>query len=68
VEAQELSSLLQTSGGYGLSVILMTVVAFLWRTIQAKDAKMEEKDERIFGLLDKQNEVLKALERLERKP
>jgi hypothetical protein len=35
----------------------------IWRLWVANGAK----DERIFGLLDKQNDVLKLLDRLERK-
>lgn len=58
--ASELTKILQTTGGWGLAGILMIVV---WRLWVANNAK----DERIFGLLDKQNEVLKLLDRLERK-
>jgi hypothetical protein len=57
---QDLTEILQTTGGWGLSAILMVVI---WRLWVANNAK----DERIFGLLDKQNDILKVLDRLERK-
>jgi len=55
-----LTEVLQTTGGWGLSAILMGVV---WRLF----IRLNEKDERIFNLLDKQNEILKLLDRLERR-
>lgn len=58
--AVTITQVLQTSGGWGLSAILMVVV---WRLF----VRLNEKDERIFTLLDKQNEIMKTLERIERK-
>jgi len=57
MDAASITSMLQTTGGWGLSAILMVVIWRLW-------VRIVEKDERIFGLLDKQNEVLKLLERI----
>jgi hypothetical protein len=58
--ASSLTDILQTTGGWGLSGILMVVI---WRLWVANNAK----DERIYGLLDKQNDILKLLDRIERK-
>ena len=55
----QLANALQVAGGWGLSAVLMVVVWRLWKQVL-------DKDERIFTLLDKQNEVLKLLERLDR--
>jgi len=56
----ELATTLREGGGWGLSVILMLVVAHLYRKLQAKD-------ERIYRLLDRQADVLRALEYLRRR-
>lgn len=55
-----MTEILRTTGGWGLSALLMLVV---WRLWVANNVK----DERIFSLLDKQNEILKLLDRIERK-
>ena len=57
---KELADALQIAGGWGVAAMLGIVCWRLWR-------QLGDKDERIFTLLDRQNEVLKALERLERK-
>ena len=56
--AVALTSLLQTTGGWGIAAILMVVCWRLW-------TNNKEKDEKIFDLLDKQNDIMKVLERLE---
>ena len=50
----------EAAGGWGVAAALVFVCVKLWR-------QLGEKEERIFTLLDRQNEVLKALERIERK-
>ena len=66
--AERLANFLQMTGGWGLSAVLCVVIWRMWEALKAKDKKVEAKDERVFQLLDKQNDVLKALERIERKP
>jgi len=62
---RELGELLQMTGGWGLSAVLMFVVWRLWAANNAKDQRISDKDERIFKLLDKQNDILKLLERID---
>jgi len=57
---QEITEILQTAGGWGVSAILGGVCWRLWK-------QLGDKDERIFSLLDRQNEILKLLERIEKK-
>lgn len=61
-EAVAILALLKDAGGYGIAVALVWVVRFLWREVKAQEKKVEERDARIFTLLDKQNEILKRLE------
>lgn len=55
--AASLGDVMATKGGWGLAALFAVVIWQLWR-------QNNSKDERIFQLLDKQNEILKALERL----
>lgn len=55
-----LTEILQTNGGFGLAGVLMGVIWRLW-------VRLNEKDERIFSLLDKQNEIMTLLDRIERR-
>lgn len=48
---------LQRGGGWGVAVIFGAAVIHLWRELRAKDR-------RVFDLLDKQNIILAAIERL----
>ena len=48
------TELLQTAGGWGVAVIEGFVLRWLWQRYEASN-------ERIFGLLDKQNDILRAL-------
>lgn len=43
------------AGGWGLAVVEGFVVVFLWR-------KLEAKDERLFQVLDKTNEILLTIQ------
>lgn len=56
--ATSLAEVLQVTGGWGVSSILGYVVYRLW-------VRVNEKDERIFDLLNKQNEILKYLEKID---
>lgn len=56
----ELATTLREAGGWGLSVVLMGVIVYLNR-------KLQEQDQRIYSLLDRQADVLKALEYLRRR-
>ena len=60
--AMGLGAVLASNGGWGIAGLFALVIWRLWKV-------SNDKDEKIFALLDKQNEVLKALERLDgRKP
>lgn len=60
--AMGLGAVLASQGGWGIAGLFALVIWRLWKV-------SNDKDEKIFALLDKQNEVLKALERLDgRKP
>jgi hypothetical protein len=54
---EKIIGVMQTGGGWGLSAILMIVIWRLW-------TQMQEKDEKIFNLLDKQNDILKYLDKI----
>lgn len=58
-----LGELLKTLGGYGLAAVLAFVVRFLWAEIKSKEKVIAARDDKIFNLLDKQNEILKHLEK-----
>lgn len=57
--AEKIALLLQTTGGWGLSAVLFIAVWRLWLANSAKD-------ERLFKLLEKQNETISLLNRVER--
>lgn len=60
--AMGLGAVLASNGGWGIAGLFALVIWRLWKV-------SNDKDEKIFALLDKQNEVLKALEKLDgRKP
>jgi hypothetical protein len=48
---------LREGGGWALSVVEAGVIWYLWRELKAKDL-------RLFGLLDKTNDILLAIHRL----
>lgn len=48
---------LRDSGGWGLSVVFGVAIVRMWAELKAKDAK-------VFDLLDKQNLILNAIERM----
>lgn len=58
--AASLTEILQTTGGWGLSAVLMVVVWRQW-------ARAQELQERIFALLDKQTEIMNAIDRVDRR-
>lgn len=62
-DALALGELLKTLGGYGLSAVLAFVIRFLWAEIKSKEKVIAARDDKIFNLLDKQNEILKHLEK-----
>lgn len=57
--ASDLLGLLESSGGWGLSAVLMVVIWRLWQ-------QMARREERTFALLNRQNEILDAVKDLRR--
>lgn len=57
MDALELAKTLQSAGGWGLSSILMLVIAFLARTIykmvQQKEAESKEQNQKLFEMMEK---------------
>lgn len=56
-----LATMLQTTGGWGVAALFGLVI---WRREVYYQKAIKEKEERIFKLLDKQNEILSLLQAL----
>ena len=61
-DAKAWSDFLQAAGGWGVAVVeamgLVPALITLWRKLAKLEAENNAKDERIFSLLDKSNEIL----------
>lgn len=55
--AKAMTEFMQTSGGWGMVVVFGVVIWRLW-------IRLNEKDERIFTLLDKQNDLLGEIKKI----